>query len=192
MLGSGSRAVRACVTARPRCCHSCRRLSACAVDYEAYLSARSKRRRPSAIRALQPLLAEPGMISLGGGMPNKATFPFVSITVGLKGGESFQLVGDELEAVLQYSGTRGLSSLMPHLQAIQQAEHGTGVTPLPYEICVSTGSQDALSKAFDLFTSDGERETPLLVEEPTYSGSLAYLQPTGTRLVGVPCDSGIR
>jgi DNA-binding transcriptional MocR family regulator len=28
------------------------------------------------------------------------------------------------------------------------------------------------------------------VEEPTYSGSLAYLQPTGTRLVGVPCDSG--
>lgn len=190
MLGRSGRAAAAVRTNRcPGCCHS-RQLSASAVDYDSYLSARSLRRRPSAIRALQPLLAEPGMISLGGGMPNKETFPFESITVGLKGGGSFELAGADLEAVLQYSGTRGLGSLMPHLEAIQQAEHGTGVTPEPYEICVSTGSQDALSKAFDLFTTDGDRETPLLVEEPTYSGSLAYLQPTGTRLVGVPCDSG--
>jgi kynurenine/2-aminoadipate aminotransferase len=159
------------------------------VDYESYLSARSKARRPSAIRALQPLLAEPGMISLGGGMPNKATFPFESISVGLKGGGTFELDGDDLVEVLQYSGTRGLGSLIPHLVDIQTAEHGT-VTPQPHEICVSTGSQDGLSKAFDLFTADGFREAPVLVEKPTYSGSLAYLQPTGTRLVGVPCDTG--
>jgi hypothetical protein len=37
---------------------------------------------------------------------------------------------------------------MPHLQAIQQAEHGTGVTPEPFEICVSTGSQVFISKRF--------------------------------------------
>ena len=36
-------------------------------DYTNFLSAVSKRREPSAIRALQPLLAIDGMISLGGG-----------------------------------------------------------------------------------------------------------------------------
>ncbi len=158
------------------------------INYDVYLSERSRARRPSAIRALQPLLAEPGMISLGGGMPNKATFPFKSLTCGTDGG-TFELVGADLEEVLQYSGTRGLSSLLAHLQDIQQAEHGVA-TPDPYEICVSTGSQDALSKAFDLFTAGGPQDAPILVEEPTYSGSLAYLQPTGTQLVGVPCDSG--
>lgn len=158
------------------------------INYDGYLSERSKARRPSAIRALQPLLAEPGMISLGGGMPNKDTFPFKSLTCSTDGG-TFELTGADLEEVLQYSGTRGLRSLLAHLQGIQQAEHGT-TTPDPYEICVSTGSQDALSKAFDLFTAGGPHDAPVLVEEPTYSGSLAYLQPTGTHLVGVPCDSG--
>ena len=55
-------------------------------------------------------------------------------------------------------------------------------------ICATTGSQDALAKAFDLFT--GEGQPPVLVESPTYSGSLAYLQPTGVELVGVPTDGG--
>lgn len=169
-------------------CHRALSASAGAIDYDTYLSARSRARRPSAIRALQPLLAEPGMISLGGGMPNKATFPFTSLKCSTDSG-TFELTGGDLEAVLQYSGTRGLGSLLPHLQKIQEVEHGVS-TPEPYEICVSTGSQDALSKAFDLFTAGGEQEPPVLVENPTYSGSLAYLQPTGTQLVGVPCDSG--
>ena len=66
-----------------------------------------------------------------------------------------------------------------------------GVQPEPFEICVTTGSQDALTKAFDLFTGEGEGDAPLMVES-TYSGSLAYLQPTGTPLVRVDCDeSGI-
>ena len=193
MLQRGSAAAgRRPAAFRPSCC-CCRALSgsagsASAIDYDTYLSARSRARRPSAIRALQPLLAEPGMISLGGGMPNKATFPFTSLKVSTDSGE-FELTGGDLEAVLQYSGTRGLGSLLPHLQNIQEVEHGAS-TPEPYEICVSTGSQDALSKAFDLFTAGGEQEPLVLVEEPTYSGSLAYLQPTGTQLVGVPCDSG--
>jgi len=170
-------------------------------SYDAFLSQRSRARKPSAIRALQPLLAEPGMISLGGGMPNPSTFPFDSIRVTLsssatttsstdsntKSGNEFELKGQALEDILQYSGTRGINTLLPHLFDLQSSEHGR-VQPKPFEICVTTGSQDALSKAFDLFTGAGADEPPMLVEEPTYSGSLAYLQPTGTRLVGVKCD----
>ena len=38
------------------------------MDYSSYLSRQSKLREPSPIRALQPLVKIPGMISLGGGM----------------------------------------------------------------------------------------------------------------------------
>lgn len=33
-----------------------------------------------------------------------------------------------------------------------------------------------------------ERDTPILVESPTYSGALAALRPLGARLVAVPLD----
>lgn len=61
------------------------------IDYESYLTARSLGRKPSPIRALQPLLSIPGMISLGGGMPNPATFPFASVDVTLKSGEKLPI-----------------------------------------------------------------------------------------------------
>ena len=145
------------------------RLSTSAIKtpiYADYLSERSRARQPSAIRALQPLLAEPGMISLGGGMPNPETFPFDEISVGIRGGGdlaegadsgngTFTLRDAALESVLQYSSTRGLPSLVAHLEALQRREHGS-VQPEPFQICVTTGSQDALTKAFDLFTGRGK------------------------------------
>lgn len=158
------------------------------VNYDSFLSSRPLARRPSAIRALQPLLAEPGMISLGGGMPHPETFPFESMSVTLKSGKSFELAGESLNAVLQYGATCGSPGLVAHLEALQVAEHGAA-PPSPHKICVTTGSQAALAMAFDLFTGGGADEAPVLVESPTYSGSLAYLQPTGTELVGVACDA---
>ena len=73
------------------------------------------------------------MISLGGGMPNPETFPFDEISVGIRGGGdlaegadsgngSFTLRGAALESVLQYSSTRGLPSLVAHLEALQRRE----------------------------------------------------------------------
>jgi hypothetical protein len=53
----------------------------CDADYATYFSTAAAQRRPSAIRALMPLLKVPGMISLGGGMPNPETFPFKKLTV---------------------------------------------------------------------------------------------------------------
>ena len=152
------------------------------VEYASRLTRRSLARQPSAIRALQPLVAQPGMISLGGGMPNPATFPFTKITASLKDGSEIELGGPRLEASLQYSPTLGLPPLVAHLQALQAAEHGAG----DRQVCVTTGSADALSKAFDALVDEGDT---LLVESPTYSGSLAYLQPIGCQLVGVRCDA---
>lgn len=51
-------------------------------DYDSFLTARSKARKPSPIRALQPLLAIPGMINFGSGMPNASLFPFKRYVIG--------------------------------------------------------------------------------------------------------------
>jgi len=71
-------------------------------DYAEFLSPSSRERRPSAIRALMPLLKLPGMISLGGGMPNPSTFPFSKVSVELVDGRSYALEGDRLAEGLQY------------------------------------------------------------------------------------------
>ena len=120
-----------------------------------------------------------------------------------------ELAGSTLEAALQYSPTPGLPSLVAHLHRLQEAEHGA----TDRQICVTTGSADGLSKAFDMLLDADDalraRQTTAaphlrpscpspnpgphacaVVESPTFSGSLAYLQPIGCKLVGVACDDG--
>ena len=71
------------------------------VDYASYFSAATLRRQPSAIRALQPLVALEGMLSLGGGMPNPGLFPVKGLQLTVEGGEELVLDPAELEAALQ-------------------------------------------------------------------------------------------
>jgi kynurenine/2-aminoadipate aminotransferase len=153
-------------------------------DYSRFISKVSAARQPSAIRALMPLLKVPGMISLGGGLPNPSTFPFQSIKVTTVAGATFDLCGASLTEALQYSPTAGLPSLLQHLDTLQAHFHG--VRQVPNGALVTTGSQDALSKAFEMVLDPGDA---LLVEAPTYSGSLAFLRPLGARLVGIDTDA---
>jgi len=92
------------------------------------------------------------------------------------------------------SATNGLPALLGHLETLRKAYHGPGAGAeaaaaytVPRASLVSTGSQDALSKAFEMVCGPG---TPLLVEAPTYSGSLAFLRPLGAALVPVATDDG--
>lgn len=136
------------------------------IDHESFLTAKSKRRKPSPIRALQPLVSQPGMISLGGGMPNTETFPFASLQLNLKSGKQLTLDTDRLHEALQYSPTPGLPSLLAALRRLQLREH-TSSRESDFDITVTTGSQDGLSKAFDMLL---EEDDTLLLESPTYSG----------------------
>ena len=164
--------------------------------YTEFFSDVSRKRQPSAIRSLMPLLQVPGMISLGGGLPNPATFPFKSMTVELKNGEKYTLSDSTLDVALQYSPTNGLPSFLAHLETLRQVYHtldgkeGSGTNGdygIPRVSMVSTGSQDALSKAFEMLLSPGES---LLLESPTYSGSLAFLRPLNVFLAGIDTDDG--
>lgn len=63
-----------------------------------------------------PLLEQPGMVSLGGGLPNSALFPFTSISIGISdphdGNETeLKLSAEEVGAALQYSPTVSLHTV---------------------------------------------------------------------------------
>eukprot|EP00516_Mucochytrium_quahogii_P007221 CAMPEP_0203756388 /NCGR_PEP_ID=MMETSP0098-20131031/9690_1 /ASSEMBLY_ACC=CAM_ASM_000208 /TAXON_ID=96639 /ORGANISM=" , Strain NY0313808BC1" /LENGTH=423 /DNA_ID=CAMNT_0050648261 /DNA_START=95 /DNA_END=1366 /DNA_ORIENTATION=+ len=145
---------------------------------------RSSLRQPSAIRALMPYLSRPGTISLGGGMPNSSTFPIAGIKIELKDGSQVSVAN--VDQALQYSGSNGISQFVEYLDELQRTVHKHPHAE-EQSILVSTGSQDALTKTFDLFLDQGDS---LLLEEFTYSGSLAYLAPMDLNLVSVKTDSG--
>ena len=141
-----------------------------------------------------PLLDQPGMVSLGGGLPNSALFPFTSLKIGISdphnGDETeLHLSTEELGAALQYSPTPGLPKLVSHLRDLQTWEHGVDVGKAPhhhYDVMVSVGSQDALTKTFEMLLDPAQDE--LFVEAPTYSGALAFLQPFGVKLTPIDTD----
>ncbi|KAI9179836.1 hypothetical protein H9P43_005167 [Blastocladiella emersonii ATCC 22665] len=161
-------------------------------DYTPRFTALSLARKPSAIRALQPLMAAPGMISLAGGLPNPATFPVANVQLTLKDGAVINLGEDATRAALQYGPTPGHPDLQRFLGELQTAVHGP--TPKshahPRTLCVANGSQDLMAKAIAALVAPGEA---ILVESPCYVGTLAILRPlakaNGVKLVEVPTDA---
>lgn len=152
------------------------------IDYQSFLSRSSLRRKPSPIRALQPLLRIPGIISLGGGMPNPSTFPLQALSFSIKGIGHLALSPAALEGALQYSPTTGLPELVDWLGALQTAQHGVMDN---VQVCVTNGSQEGVSRAFEMLLNEGD---PIIIESPTYSGSLACLQSLGVKYVCAPTD----
>lgn len=154
------------------------------LDCHGLLSARAKRRRPSAIRSLQPLLREPGMISLGGGMPNPALFPIKGLSFSMQDNQVVELPTRLVEEALQYSATSGLPELLGRLRNVQASEHSP---PADFSMSMGNGSQDLLAKAFDCVLNEGDA---VLLENPTYSGALSAMAPLDLKYVCVETDGG--
>ncbi|KAI8834324.1 pyridoxal phosphate-dependent transferase [Chytridium lagenaria] len=152
-------------------------------DYSGYFTPTSSRRQPSAIRALQKYLSIPGMISLGGGNPHPSTFPITGITFKMRDGDNVEIPETDVSKALQYSATNGIPDLVAWLKNLQTLEHKPPNGGL--DICVGNGSQDLLTKTFDMLLTE---ESTLLVEAPAYVGSLAYLRPLGCKFAEVDVD----
>ncbi|ORY74220.1 PLP-dependent transferase [Neocallimastix californiae] len=153
------------------------------MDYSQFLSKRSALRKPSAIRTLQSYLSIPNMISLSGGMPNPETFPYKNMSFRMHNGEKITLGEANLRRALQYSGTAGFPELIDWLRKLQWEEHQPDCD---YDICLGNGSQDLLTKAFDMLIDEGDS---ILIEKPTYVGALSYLRPLNVKFIEVECDS---
>lgn len=152
------------------------------MDYSRFISKRSQARKPSAIRALQPLISLPGMISLGGGLPHPSTFPILDMKFTLTNGEIVTIPENEMRRALQYSNTNGLPDLIEWLKQLQIEEHKPSYD---FDICIGNGSQDVLSKSFEMLIEEGDS---ILIEKPAYVGALAFLRPMNLNFIDIETD----
>eukprot|EP01063_Lacrimia_lanifica_P003711 TRINITY_DN12006_c0_g1_i1.p1 TRINITY_DN12006_c0_g1~~TRINITY_DN12006_c0_g1_i1.p1 ORF type:complete len:417 (+),score=114.95 TRINITY_DN12006_c0_g1_i1:64-1314(+) len=148
-----------------------------------YISHRYSGRKPSTIRnIISQNVGVPGMLSLAGGLPNPQCFPFTGLSATLADGTKLDVDGARVKESLQYSASKGMPRLREQLMGMQTRYHAP---PSQTDVIVGCGSQGLLAQTFDMLLNPGD---PLLVEEPTYSGALAALQPVRPTFVPLQTD----
>ncbi|XP_061566816.1 kynurenine/alpha-aminoadipate aminotransferase, mitochondrial isoform X3 [Cololabis saira] len=162
------------------------------MNYARFLTAVSAARKPSPIRMLTELQqrSPPSLISLAGGAPNPNTFPFQSAAIQLKNGQTINFDEILMKRALQYSASNGIPELLTWMKNLQKDLHkppSASYSPEKgqMDMCVTTGSQEGLCKLFEMLVNPGDN---VLLDAPTYSGTLAALQPLGCKLINVPSD----
>ena len=124
-------------------------------------AARTYRVKGSAIRSLLKVTQQPGVISLGGGMPSPASFPIDAIRAAYDAE-----LAENGPAAVQYSTTEGETPLR---EWVAERETAKGVPTDPDQVLITAGSQQALDLLAKAFVEPG---APVLVESPTYLGAI--------------------
>ena len=145
------------------------------MSYE--MAALSKRLVSSEIRELLKMTRKPGIISFGGGLPDASLFPIAEITR-----ITARVLQDKGYLALQYGPTSGEPEFIDALAA-HQAEFGEDVSA--EEICVTSSSQQGLDLLTLLFLDPG---SPVVMELPSYLGSIQVFRRAGADMRGVPMD----
>uniref|UniRef100_A0A8D3D020 Kynurenine/alpha-aminoadipate aminotransferase, mitochondrial n=1 Tax=Scophthalmus maximus TaxID=52904 RepID=A0A8D3D020_SCOMX len=132
----------------------------------------------------------PTLISLAGGLPNPNTFPFESASITVTNGQTVTFDAATMKRALQYSSSSGIPELLTWMKNLQKDLHNpptAAYTPEKgqMDMCVTTGSQEGLCKVFEMLVNPGDN---VLLDAPTYSGTLAALQPLSCNLINVPSD----
>uniref|UniRef100_UPI00398E7823 kynurenine/alpha-aminoadipate aminotransferase, mitochondrial isoform X2 n=1 Tax=Pristiophorus japonicus TaxID=55135 RepID=UPI00398E7823 len=162
------------------------------MNYFRFINAVSAARRPSPIRTLTELQqkAPPTMISLAAGMPNPNMFPFESASFTMKNGLNITFGTNTMYRALQYSASAGIPELISWMKDLQKSLHNPPTINCSpeqgqMELCVTNGSQEGLSKVFEMLLSPGDS---ILLDTPTYPGTLASLQPLGCKILDIASD----
>lgn len=162
--------------------------SAGIMNYSRFINAISAARKASPIRILTELQqrSPPSLISLAAGAPNANTFPFKSASISLKNGGSIEFDETLMKRALQYSASSGIPELLSWMKDLQKSLHNPPTAGrAQLEMCVTTGSQEGLCKAFEMIINPGDN---VLLDAPTYSGTLAALKPLGCNIINIPSD----
>ena len=81
------------------------------------------------------------MLSLGGGLPNPASFPLASIRVELRDHTELELSGAPLAAALQYTSSYGLPTLITAWRRLHAHVHDVPDDEALWSTMVGGGSQ---------------------------------------------------
>jgi 2-aminoadipate transaminase len=131
----------------------------------------------SAIREILKVVAQPGMVSLAGGIPAPESFPLEIMQ------ELTQRVIDAYgPAAFQYDRTEGF---IPLCEALVGHLAAKSVQASADEIIVASGSQGVLDAIGKLVISKGD---PVAVEAPTYLGAIQAFNPYEPEYVNMETD----
>ncbi|KAK3496950.1 PLP-dependent transferase [Neurospora hispaniola] len=174
-----------------------------------HLSSESLSRHPCALKQAARHLKNPGIISLGGGLPCAEYFPIESITLKVPTPPHFSEAAtsqsgaevrigkyDTTDPSIQ--GTYDLAIALNYAQASGSAqllrfvtEHTELVHNPPYSdwrTCLTIGSTGALEQTLRMLCDGPGRRDCLLTEEYSFSTALETAGPLGLKVVGVKMD----
>ena len=147
------------------------------------LAQRAERMNPSVIREILKVTEKPGIISFAGGLPSPKTFPITEFAAACA--EVLALDG---QAALQYAASEGLPKLREFVAnelSKQSAAAGVPWHIDPAQVLITTGSQQALDLIAKILI---DKDSPVLVETPTYLGALQAFTPMEPKFVSVASD----
>ena len=133
--------------------------------------------RPSAIRELLRLGADPQVISFGGGYPDPALFPIEE----LQAIYTDLLVGERAHS-LQYTASNGLPGLRAQVADRLRRD---GIVCTADDVLIIQGGQQGLDLAAKLVVDPGD---VIITENPTFLGALIAFAPNEPRYAAVRTD----
>uniref|UniRef100_A0A803SM76 Aminotransferase class I/classII large domain-containing protein n=1 Tax=Anolis carolinensis TaxID=28377 RepID=A0A803SM76_ANOCA len=122
------------------------------MDYSHFVTTVSAARRTNPARMTNELAKKmSSTIMLSGGMPNADYFPFKSASISLNDGTTIEIGEELMKKALQYGAAEGNHELLLWLEDLQMKLHNPPTAHYTPEkgkmrICVTTGSQEGLSK----------------------------------------------
>jgi 2-aminoadipate transaminase len=142
--------------------------------FESLLSSRAR----FAVPLTTPRQSMNPLFEFGGGYPDPVSFPYegmIEATAKMMAAE-----GDRAMTYGDPQGYLGLRELICHKYQLFEAMKAS-----PDNIVVANGSGQALSLAFSAFVDPGDA---IIIEAPTFSGSLNTIRRHGPRILDVPVD----
>jgi len=143
----------------------------------ANFSSRMRQLRPSTIREILKVTAQPDIISFAGGLPAPELFPVDEVRAAAN-----SVLAQNGPEALQYGPSEGF---MPLREWIAEEVRQRGIATNPSEILVTNGSQQVLDLVGKLFLNAGD---VVLTENPTYLAAIQAFQTFEARFVPVPTD----
>ena len=144
----------------------------------ARLANRMRLVKPSAIRELLRLGAEPGITSFGGGYPDPALFPLERLAAVFE-----KAIIGQGRSALQYTVSMGMPRLR---EQIAERMIRDGVACTADHVLILQGSQQGLDLIAKMTIDKGD---VLVTENPTFLGGLIAFNPYEPRYVAVRTDA---
>jgi 2-aminoadipate transaminase len=143
-----------------------------------HFASRVDRLKPSDIREILKLTANPEVISFAGGVPDPVFFPVEEMK------EITRLILEEKgRQILQYNSTEGL---LPLREKIALRMLKIGVKTSPENLLIISGSQQGLDFSARIFLGEGDA---VACESPTYAGAISAFKICMPEFVEISTDS---